>query len=74
MVLALERTIKLTKKQKGKDVTINLPDVNPDMSMEQLRKFFMDVHPEIATAMLQGPIPTATGVEYLFSPAAGEKG
>ena len=74
MVLTLDRSIKLTKKSKNKEETVILADVNPDMSMEQIRKFYMDAHPEIATAVMQGPIPTATGVEYIFAPAAGEKG
>jgi PRTRC genetic system protein C len=51
-----------------------LPDPNPDFSVEQVRDMYVNSHPELATAAVEGPEATSRGLEFKFVRAVGAKG
>ena len=51
-----------------------LPDPNPKLEPEQVRGVLAATHPEIASAVLQGPSYDKGREEYEFVTAVGTKG
>lgn len=58
--------------QNGKQV--KLEDPNPNMSPEEVAKFYASKHPEITNATLSGPKVVGDKAEYSFKPTVGTKG
>jgi PRTRC genetic system protein C len=53
---------------------VKLPDPNPALSVEEVRGFYSQQYPEIATATVTGPEQVGDKLRYLFSQAIGTKG
>ncbi|MGB8987178.1 MAG: PRTRC system protein C [Candidatus Sulfotelmatobacter sp.] len=51
-----------------------LPDVNPALSVEQVRDIYVNTYPELATAAVEGPTPVNGTLQYVFTRAVGAKG
>jgi PRTRC genetic system protein C len=51
-----------------------LPDPNPEFSVEQVRDMYVNTYPDLATAAVEGPQTTDSGLEYKFVRAVGIKG
>lgn len=51
-----------------------LPDPNPDLSVEEVRDMYVATYPELATAAVEGPSPVNDKMEYTFTRAVGVKG
>jgi PRTRC genetic system protein C len=73
--MALEVT-KLTRefkfKKDGKDVT--LADPNPEMTVEDVCKFYASTYPELTNAMVEGPKVEGDKANYTLSTKAGKLG
>jgi PRTRC genetic system protein C len=50
---------------KGKKIT--LPDPDPSMPVEQVKKFYSATYPELTNADMSQPEPLKTKVKYTFS-------
>ena len=44
-----------------------LPDVNPELSVEQVRDIYVNTYPELATAAVEGPTPINGTIQYVFT-------
>jgi PRTRC genetic system protein C len=53
---------------------VKLPDPNPSLSVEEIRGFYSQQYPEIATAAVAGPEQVGDKLVYRFSTAVGTKG
>jgi PRTRC genetic system protein C len=53
---------------------VKLPDPNPALSVEEIRSFYSNQYPEIATATVTGPEQAGDKLVYRFSTAIGSKG
>ena len=51
-----------------------IPDLAPNLTVEQVRELLTPSYPEIATATLVGPEDTGDALRYTFSRAIGSKG
>lgn len=51
-----------------------LPDVNPELSVEQVRDIYVNTYPELATAAVEGPTAVNGAMQYVFTRAVGAKG
>ena len=51
-----------------------LPDVNPELTVEQVRDVYVNTYPELATAAIEGPTPVNGAMQYVFTRAVGAKG
>lgn len=52
-----------------------LPDINPVMSIEQIRDSYVSAYPDLATATKEGPETTSDGKQKItFRRAVGSKG
>jgi len=51
-----------------------LPDINPDLTVEQVREVYMPMYPEITTATVVGPEFVDGKMRYTFNRAIGHKG
>jgi PRTRC genetic system protein C len=51
-----------------------LPDVNPELTVEQVRDVYVNTYPELATAAIEGPTPVNGAMQYTFTRAVGAKG
>lgn len=51
-----------------------LPDPNPGMTPEEIRKFYSGSHPELTNASLSGPKVEGDKARYSFSTEIGTKG
>lgn len=69
-VTGLERKF-LIKKGKGKD--IELPDPNPEMSPEEVIKFYASEYPELTNASLDMKVVGSSAV-YSLKESVGTKG
>lgn len=53
---------------------VRFPDINPKMSVDQVRGMLATQYPEIATATLTGPETVGDKLVYRFERAIGTKG
>lgn len=72
MALVVEAQERIITLQRGKE-TVTLKDI-PGFSVEELRKFYAGVYPELTTAILDGPKMTQKGAVYHFKTSLGTKG
>jgi PRTRC genetic system protein C len=66
----LKRSFKMTKDKKE----IDLPDPNPNMSPEEVMKFYASEYPELTNATLNGPKVVGDRAEYVAKATVGTKG
>jgi PRTRC genetic system protein C len=64
----LKRVFEFSKKG------ITLPDPNPQYTIEQVRDFYSNVHPELVNCTIEGPKLTSTEQKYEFKTSVGTKG
>ena len=65
-----KRVFKIIKDKKE----VELPDPNPDMSIEDVQKFYSTKHPELNNSTVAGPKVIGNNAEYKFSTTVGTKG
>ena len=53
---------------------VRLPDINPSLSVEEIRTAYAHQYPDIATATITGPEAVEDKLRYSFSRAIGSKG
>lgn len=53
---------------------VQLPDPNPELSVEEVRDMYVATYPELATAAVEGPSPVNDKMQYTFTRAVGVKG
>jgi PRTRC genetic system protein C len=53
---------------------VRLPDINPQLSPEEIRNLYTQQFPEIATASITGPEAVGDKLRYQFTRAIGSKG
>jgi PRTRC genetic system protein C len=53
---------------------LTLPDPEPRYSPDEVRQFYARQHPELTTAVVEGPQFKADTQEFTFRKAAGTKG
>jgi PRTRC genetic system protein C len=53
---------------------LQLPDLNPKLSVEEIQAAYAASYPEIVTATVTGPEPIGGRLVYTFSKAIGTKG
>lgn len=53
---------------------LNLPDPNPDFTVDQVRDFYSATYPELVNASITGPEITDNSLKYEFSTIVGTKG
>lgn len=70
IVAAAKRIFKL---KQGK-ADVELPDPDANMTVEQVRKFYMDQYPELATATLGEHVFEGDTLTYTFTQSVGEFG
>ena len=63
---------KFTIKKGGKD--IELADPNPDMSPQEVIKFYSSEYPELTNASVSGPKVESGKAMYNFNTSVGTKG
>lgn len=63
---------KFTIKKGGKDV--ELADPNPEMTPQDVIKFYSSEYPELTNATISGPKVEGTKAVYSFKTSAGVKG
>lgn len=66
----LKRSFKVTRN--GKDQV--LPDPNPDMTVEEVQKFYGTDYPELTNAIPEGPKVVGDKATYNFTTKAGKLG
>lgn len=69
-VTHLKRTFTFTKNGKPQE----LPDPNPEMSAEDVMKFYGHTYPELTNAILEGPTVSDDKANYSFTTKAGKLG
>lgn len=63
---------KFTIKKNGKE--IDLADPNPEMSPQDVIKFYSSEYPELTNASVSGPKVEGTKAVYMFNTSVGTKG
>ena len=53
---------------------IRLPDPNPNMPVDEVKALYAAQHPELATAVVNGPEAVGDKMRYTFERAIGSKG
>lgn len=53
---------------------ISLDDLNPQTSVEEIKRLYCDQYPELSSATVTGPNMKDDALIYTFSPKAGTKG
>ncbi len=53
---------------------VRLPDINPSLSVEEIRTAYAHQFPDIATATITGPEAVGDKLRYSFSRSVGVKG
>ena len=53
---------------------VRLPDINPKLTVEEIRAAYAHQFPDIATATITGPEAVEDKLRYSFSRAIGSKG
>lgn len=53
---------------------IPLQDPDPKMSLEEVRAFYINLHPELTSAEIEGPEQKGNTLLYTFRKAVGTKG
>ena len=53
---------------------VRLPDINPSLSVEEIRTAYAHQYPDIATATITGPEAIDDKLRYQFTRAIGSKG
>ena len=53
---------------------VRLLDINPSLSVEEIRTAYAHQYPDIATATITGPEAVEDKLRYSFSRAIGSKG
>jgi len=53
---------------------VRLPDINPNLSPEEIRTLYAHQFPDIATATITGPEAVGDKLRYSFVRAIGAKG
>jgi PRTRC genetic system protein C len=53
---------------------LRLPDINPQLSPEEIRELYAHQYPDIATASITGPEAVGDKLRYQFTRAIGSKG
>jgi PRTRC genetic system protein C len=53
---------------------LNLPDLNPKLSPEEVKAAYSTQYPELATAAINGPEAVGEKLRYEFVRAIGAKG
>jgi len=53
---------------------VRLPDINPSLSVEDVRALYAHQYPDIATAAITGPEAVSDKLRYQFTRAIGSKG
>lgn len=69
-VTTLQRSF--TFKKDGKDIP--LPDPNPELTAEEVMKFYAGSYPELTNAMVEGPKINADKAAYIITTKAGKLG
>ncbi len=64
----------LTRVFKIKDKKIELADPNPNMTDEDVKKFYSGKHPELTNATINGPVIEGETAVYTFTTTVGTKG
>lgn len=64
----------LTRVFKLKDKKTELADPNPNMSTEEVQKFYSGKYPELTNATIDGPKIVGETAEYSFTTTVGTKG
>jgi PRTRC genetic system protein C len=53
---------------------VRLPEINPALSVEEIRTAYAHHYPDIATATITGPEAIGDKLRYQFTRAIGSKG
>ena len=53
---------------------IRLPDINPNMTVDEVKALYAAQYPELATAVVNGPEAVGDKMRYTFERAIGSKG
>jgi PRTRC genetic system protein C len=53
---------------------IRLPDINPSMTVDEVKALYAAQYPELATAVVNGPEAVGDKMRYTFERAIGSKG
>ena len=69
-VITLDRKFTITKN--GKEVDLSDPD--PDMSPQEVIKFYSPEYPELTNATVSGPKVEGSKAVYYFKTSVGTKG
>ena len=69
-VTNLDRTFSFKKGNKD----VNLPDPNPEMTPEDVARFYTAQHPELTSATISGPKVEGSKANYTFKTSVGTKG
>lgn len=67
-ITGLKRVFKLSDKK------TELTDPNPNMSIEEVQKFYSGKYPELTNATINGPKVIEDKAEYSFTATVGTKG
>jgi len=70
VVTNLKRAFKI----KRDGVNVELPDPNPDMTIEEVMQFHSGSYPELTTSTIEGPVPDGDRAIYTFKTTVGTKG
>lgn len=71
-VTGLNRSFTITKGKDKKEIV--LKDPNPNMSPEEVIKFYSSEYPELTNATLSGPKVVGNTAQYSFKETVGTKG
>jgi len=72
MALTIENQARIIKFKQG-DKEIKLKEIE-GYSLDQMRKFYAGIYPELTTAILDGPVQSQDGAVYTFKTKIGTKG
>lgn len=53
---------------------IRLPDINPNMTVDEVKALYAAQYPELATAVVNGPEAVGDKMRYTFERSIGSKG
>ena len=53
---------------------VRLPDINPQLTVEEIQTLYAHQYPDIATATITGPEAVGDKLRYVFARAIGSKG
>ena len=53
---------------------LNLPDINPKLSPEEIKAAYSTQYPELAAAAINGPVVVGDKLRYEFLVSIGAKG